>query len=301
MLKYLIGDSVSSVEEKTPTSKGVCTLTLPSTTQRSAFASRKGLKPSSGYRPLKTTVLDEGLRSVIDDFASLHKTVEKKTPSHSDKTDLLLRPQLTYSAMIPSAEASIMTRTVRSLFGDKVYNFRLSTVLTMASNGAGNVNSIIAVNNFAGLSEFSALSTIFNEVFLSAMKVRWEPVSRYNGPVGFVNTANVASVPIVCAELQHGAAVYTTDQDAANNFRRKYQNTGVPFSQTWTNVESPATHMLVDPSSTTFPTQNWSTVGNAGNYTGSLQYISNTSPVLPVSAILGTFCVDFMLLFRIRQ
>jgi hypothetical protein len=194
-----------------------------------------------------------------------------------------------------------MTKTIRGLFGDKTYAFRLSTVLFMNSTGSGNVNSIIGVATIGGLSEFSSLTTLFNEVFVSKMTVRWEPVSRYNGPVGFVNTTSVASLPIMVADLQHGAVVYGTIADAANNFRRSYQNTGVPFTFVWKNTESSKERILPNPDSTTSPTQSWCQTNNVGNYTGSLQFISNTAVAMPPSANLGNFVVDWDLLFRVRQ
>jgi len=185
------------------------------------------------------------------------------------------------------------------MFKQHVYSFALTTALNMSSSGAGAVNSVVTVGSvLSGLTEFAALSGVFNEFFVRRMRLRWQPVGRYNGPLGFVAATTVSSLPIILASLQHGAPSYTSLTSATENYRAAFANTSDPFEYDWKNVENPSTETL----SATTSQQTWYPVALAAGYGGQVQIISQSAPPgLPVSAVLGTYAVEYDILFRIRN
>lgn len=195
-------------------------------------------------------------------------------------------------------ESLVMRDTFRTLFGDKHYRFRLSTALNMSSNGAGIVNSTINNAVLNSQADFISLSTVFNEFFIKAFEVHWMPNSRYQYPLGGTSTISIANLPIGVADLQHGAAAYTSLGAMADNFALGYHSTGDPFKQQWINTEKVSDTTVAEISGVT---QSWCTTNNAGNYQGTLQILSQSSPpALPFSQVLGTFMVHWDVLFRVR-
>jgi len=197
-----------------------------------------------------------------------------------------------------SKDSLVLQNTLRGLFGDKVYAFRISTALNMSSSGAGIVNSTISNSVLVSNADFVSLTAVFNEFFVTKFIVKWRPVSRYQYPLGGTSTLSVANLPMGKADLQHGAAAYTNLSDMSQNFRFGYYSTGDPFSSKWVNTQKPTDEIVA---SLTAPTQSWCTVNNASNYQGTLQFLTQSSPpALPFSQVLGTFIASFDILFRIR-
>jgi hypothetical protein len=187
------------------------------------------------------------------------------------------------------------------MFRGKIYPFRLSTALNMSSSGAGAINSVINIDAVRSSTDFSALSGIFEEFFVVRCHVDYQPVSRYQYPLGGTSTLSVSTLPMAVASLQHAAVAYTSASAMLNNYAAAWHSTGDPFSYTWTNVESPKT-TIKETSSTS--TQGWCDMGTGGgqSYTGQIQFITqSTPPSLPFSQVVGTFATYWYLLCRIRE
>jgi hypothetical protein len=202
---------------------------------------------------------------------------------------------------IHTSRSLSMQNAFRSMFGTKVYPFRLSTALNMSSSGAGIVNSTINMSVVQSSTDFSSFATIFQEFFIVKCTVNWQPVSRYNYPLTAVVTptpTSVSSLPFVCAQLQHAATVYTSMSSALNNYDAKYHSTGDPFTYHWVNVETPDSKV----ETTTSGTQSWCDTSSGQLYTGAIQFLSQSAPPgLPTSQVLGTFATHFDVLFRVRE
>jgi hypothetical protein len=241
------------------------------------------------------------LRTLGREIQSLSLMVEHKVLPviyrGSSGPAVLAIPSLDYRYEATEA-STVLRNTTRRLFGDKYYRIRLSTALNMSSSGAGVVNSVINASGAASLTDFTALSGIFNEFFVTSFDVMWEPASLYNGPVGYSPATTVSSLPLGCAQLQHFAAVYTTVSNMTENYDFRWNNTGRPFHTKWVNVERSNVDTVPE---TGAAGQGWQPVQFGSNYSGSLQFLSTVTPTLPVSAVLGTFFVSYDVLFRLRD
>lgn len=196
-------------------------------------------------------------------------------------------------------ESILLRNSLRSFFTDRHYRFRISTALNMSSSGAGAVNSTISVSALQFSGDFISLSTVFNEFFVVQMSNKWQPVSRYQYPLGGTSTLSVANLPIGIASLQHGATAYTSLAVMADNYALAFHGTGDPFSYDWVNTER---HSETTVSEQSGNTQSWCTTGNVANYQGQIQIISqSTPPALPFSQVLGTFITSWDVIFRVRQ
>jgi hypothetical protein len=183
---------------------------------------------------------------------------------------------------------------------------RLATVVSMSCNGSGFVNSTLAVNAVSLTPDFTGFASLFREFFVVSMVATWQPNSRYNAPIGFVNTTltQAANLPIAVVQLQHGSAAYTTIALAAASPTLKFCNTGDPFVYAWKNMEKASVGTVVYPiPATVTPTQSWclSDSTSSTGYSGSIQFISpSAGPALPISAVLGQFVVVYDVKFRNR-
>jgi len=238
-------------------------------------------------------------------LAKLHQSqqvgYECKTVSVEGKIDVsvLYADYGTVWKYLPSPVSSSVQSVVMNLFKGRQYRFNLSTCFNMSSSGTGIINSAINVAALASNPSFTALSGVFSEFFVTRMDVHWQPVSRYNGPIGTAIATTASSLPIGLASLQHGIAAYTSLSNMTENQHYAYSNTSDPFSYSWINVESPSSTVLTNSSGVS---QGWELTGNASSYSGTIQILSQPAPPgLPPSAVLGTFTTFYDVLFRVRE
>lgn len=188
--------------------------------------------------------------------------------------------------------------TMRSLFRNKVYAIRLSTALNMSSSASGTINSTIATDAVRSSTDFSSISSIFNEFFVVRVDAHWMPNSRYQYPLTGAIGTNLANLPFGCAQLHNFATAYTSMGSLANNYAVKYVSSADPFTYSWINENPPTSTVL----STTSVTETWADTGGSQTYGGSIQFMSQSAPpALPVSQVLGTFMTHYELLFRVRE
>jgi len=230
--------------------------------------------------------------SVLEEFKDPIPPYEGK-----DAPTRLKPPPLGFK-VVPTKSKDLSLTLLKSVLAGKEMQFRIATVLDMSSTGTGAINSTISCNTITSNAEFTALSLLFEEFFINKLTVRWQPVSRYNGPVGFAPLTNIGSRPMVCACLQHQQSAYTNMSGASNNYQARIQNSGDPFTYTWVNVEKKSSTVAVE---ATGPIQSWAGFGRIPDYTGTIQFISQSAPpALPTTQVLGTFMVDWDISVRVR-
>lgn len=217
---------------------------------------------------------------------------------------LISPPPLQY-CVEPTPGSTVLSTVIQRSLGNLPMAFRLATALTLSSSGTGAVNSIVAISSVASLASFSALSTLFTEFFVSKMHLRWEPVSMFNGPVGFSQVTQVSSLPLGVVSLQHAQSAnpYTSLSSMSNSSGFDYHNTGRPFHHVWTNVESSNSKtVVVSTAGSTTPSQSWCQTANVAYYTGAVQFLSLPAPpALAASQVLGSFIVEYDVMFRVRN
>jgi hypothetical protein len=279
-------------------------LSFPNTQQSvTAMPSSKNVaRKTETKQKLQTGKVDK--QSILRNchiLSSVMTMVEHKDPIPTFRgkdAPMVLTAQPRGFVLTDTKESILLRDSLRGLFTDKSYTFRLSTALNMSSSGAGIINSTISNSVLVSNADFVALATVFNEFFVERFEVKWQPVSRYNYPLTGVPATSVSSLPIGKGDLQHGQAAYSNLSDMASNFAVRYHNTADPFHDVWINTEKPTEQVVA---SLTAPTQSWCTVNNASNYQGTLQYISQSAPPgLVVSSVIGTFMAHWDVHFRVR-
>jgi len=249
--------------------------------------------------PIKSRVLQHALtmlQSECKHYVPREHNLHLR-PKVPQETTELIPDQLRY---VPdeTKESQPNRDFLRSFIGDKHYRFRIGTVLNMSSNGSNAVNSTLSVSALQFTGDFISLSTVFNEFFVVGMHARWQPVSLLNGPGGPQAATFETSIPLGSASLHHGATAYSSLSVMSDNYDMHFENTGVPFTHNWINVEKSSETVLATQSAAT---QSWCTTGNVANYQGQLQFISQAAPPkLPVSTVIGTFLTYWDIIMRVR-
>jgi hypothetical protein len=174
----------------------------------------------------------------------------------------------------------------------------------MSSSGSGLVNSVVAANVATTVAEFSPLSDLFNEFFIKDFELKWVPAFMNTGLIGTSLTgATTLNLPIGLAAYHHGAVLPSSLAALSTNPTCLYVSSGEPFTYRWRNVEDPNSRVLVASTPTTAtPTQGWclTAATPAEAYTGQVLIISNSSPTMAPSTVLGTFLFTANVLFRTR-
>jgi len=181
---------------------------------------------------------------------------------------------------------------------------RLATYISVSNNAGGLISAVIAVNTVASVTEFASYAVLFREFFVKRMSARFQPVGRYTGPIGFVNTTytQASGLPILAGPLHHGVTAPSNTINFAENPDVRHYNTSVPFTSVWKNIEKPCT--VSSPlASTQVATQNWclSDSTSSAGYTGQLLFMTSTTPAGVASALVGQFLVEYEVLFRYRE
>lgn len=280
---------VSSIDRKVNSS---LSSSSPSSSGRVPTFSKRNLEASTTL--LGLTKVHVKLMTLVD--TPEVKVQESKTGPTSLHWDSRSAPR--YLEYLASPQSMPVRASIRSMFGNRVYPFRLSTALNMSSSAAGIVNSTINASVVQSSTDFSAISSIFEEFFILRYDAHWMPVSRYQYPLGGTSTLSVANLPIGCAQLHHSAVPYSSASALLNNFGSGWHSTGDPFTYSWVNVESPAAKT----EQISVTSQGWVSTTNGTLYAGALQFMSQSSPpALPFSQVLGTFATHFYCLFRVRE
>lgn len=240
----------------------------------------------------------------LRELAALKVKVESKAPvppfRGKDSPIHLSPPHPGYS-LVDTKESALLASAMSRMFAGRIYPFRITSALNISASGTGAVNSIIAMATIQSTADFSALSGVFNEFFIKKAIIHYEPVSMYNYPLTGAVGTNVSSLPIGCADLQHAQPTYTSLTTMTENWRFALNNSGRPFDYSWTNSEDPNSKVVPADTPTGATTQAWAMTTDAGAYTGTLQFLSQSAPpALPVSQVLGTFLVEWEVLFRVR-
>jgi hypothetical protein len=219
----------------------------------------------------------------------------------SDAPSLLQAPPVDFK-LLPTEESKLIRTTMSRLFAGKIYSFRLCAAFNMSSSGAGIVNSTLSNSALASNSDFSSLAVVFNEFFVKRFDVKWEPVSMYNYPLTGSSTLSVSSLPLGCADQQHAAGAYTNLTGMTENWRFAFNNTGRPFQYSWINSEKSDEGINPTDLSSGGTTQSWAMTADVASYSGYLQFLTQSAPpALPFSEVLGTFLVEWDVLFRTRE
>jgi hypothetical protein len=228
---------------------------------------------------------------VLSEYKEPNRVRSKEDPS-------VLQPPYRGYSLQDTKESSLLRGALSSFFSEGEYTFSIKTILNMSSSGTGIVNSVIANSALNSVAEFGSLALVFSSYFIDRMDVRWQPVSLYNYPLTGSSTISVSSLPIGVASLQHNQAAYTSLGTMSNAARFQLKNTGEKFGSQWVNIESPSSTVELLPGSAT---QAWNNTANAVDYTGTLQFLSQSAPpALPFTQVLGSFAVMWKVRFRNR-
>jgi len=238
--------------------------------------------------------------------------VDHRGESKEAKTVALPGNTLTESLRVPAHELRVMpslasfpgTALVRSsMVKEMQFVVGASYQIATTSGGFGPYTSVTN-DLLSTLADFVSLAALFDEFFIKSFKLVYQPASRYQKPSG-TEPALYADFPLHVASIQHGAPLYATHSDAANNAGLLICNTADPWTYTWKNTESKRSTVLPDPStSSVVPTQGWCLTrpDNASAYTGAAQILAPGALTATSSSVaLGTVTVRWDLAFRSRK
>jgi hypothetical protein len=205
-----------------------------------------------------------------------------------------------------SEETKVSLSLMRSLMGgaSKRWRFKLSTALTMSTNGSGLFNSTVSAATATTLAEFSPLSQLFNEFFIRDFELSWVPSGIYTGQIPSIAPATTnLNLPIGIASYHHGATLPTSLAGLGNNPTLLYTSSGDTFKYTWRNVEDPDSEtVVVSAELASTPSQGWCLTAASPSeaYTGQVLILSNSSPAAQASTVAGVFMFTANVLFRTR-
>jgi hypothetical protein len=201
---------------------------------------------------------------------------------------------------------SLFRETTRSIMrGMKTpFSTTMGTALAFNTLSTGLINANVANTSIAGLSEFPSFAAIFDEFFVTHIKVKYEPRSMFQYQPSTTPGTNTTSTGLVCTALHHGVSAYSSAATAMENATSRVFHTATPWIYTWINVESPRSTVVVAPeTSSATSTQSWCLTAStaAGLYTGLVQFL-NSSAIGTGSAMVtvGDVFVTYSLMFRLR-
>lgn len=180
---------------------------------------------------------------------------------------------------------SVLFGIARSVFPkDRPFRTTLGLMGDVVTSASGIINLQLPVSNISSASEWSAVNSLFDEFYIHAMRISYEPYN-LNGtvgsgavfqPVSTVNTtagiANVQSAGLIVVGLQGPPAYYTAAAGMSNAPHHLDAHTGRSWKFAWRNTNR------FDPHGDTFSAatstngwQGWSYIADSAQYGGTVQ------------------------------
>ncbi len=177
-------------------------------------------------------------------------------------------------------------RLAKSLFfpASRVFHLNLGNVRAISTDSSGNwggssSGDIYAVTSaLTGAAEWASAQALFDEVFVEAVHLHWQPHNRYTQYNLQASAASGSrfSVGVAIVSLHHGAATYSTYSAANCNPTLQYGYAGDPFTYVWKNIEKMVpTGPSSSVSGTAYIGQGWCNTNTTtvGGYGGQIQSI----------------------------
>lgn len=258
-------------------------------------------------------------RSQLDDPESLVFELpdEESKPSEGkiEARPMIASSRLTLSSirqnpMILSTLEPEALKVVRGLLfpQSRVFDFVVGVTVTGATDSSGNFGGAAngmthSCATLSSAAEWSALQSLFDEVFVAEMHHVWMPYNRYAPQNVGLSGPGRYSVGLAMASLHHSAAVYTSAANMHSNPSVKDHHSGDPFKYIWKNIEKMDPKGICPfPAGTSSPTQGWCSTNTTsfGGYTGQAQFIGWDTISGNVSSTVGRFVVSIKAHFRNR-
>jgi len=169
-----------------------------------------------------------------------------------------------------------------------------------------------AINNVSSAVEWSSFAALFDEFFVKAVAIRFQPIQDTAGALINSTATNLQNLPLTLGEYQHDAAKVTDNSTAwitlAGTSKSKFMNTNKPWSYTWKNCEKFSYTLPMGDQTTSSCTQTWCLTSAPSKYGGFIQvgtqYVSSATPnqtAIGQSVALGSLLVEYRVAFRARS
>lgn len=180
---------------------------------------------------------------------------------------------------------------------------QLGTSLDFVTLGTGQINASVAVATIASVTEFPLWASLFDEYFVTRMRVVYVPFNRYQFNSVTPPATTETSVPFTSYPLFHGVSAYGTMAASVENGGVAFHTSADPFTVHWVNNESPSSGVMVNPStSVAGPTQGWclTSATPAAAYQGSINFLSSALLGTAAAKAFGNLFVKWEVIFRVR-
>jgi len=241
----------------------------------------------------------------------------KSSSSVTDPDSKLMDWQLAEAKDDPPVDPTI-PRLLRSMSRGMHYQCRVAVNTVCGTNSStGKYLGFFASSTtlkwgaLSNNAEFSALDTLFDEVFIRAVTIRYLPRNRYQGMSSTIATdLNNCAGTIV--GMPHATGVYTDSSGAwaamVSATQHRVINTADPFTFRMTNPESFSWNGPLGDQSTSASTMSWCILPNVGTYYGgyfqwafaAATATSAAPTTLVASAVLGDMMVYWDIALRAR-
>jgi hypothetical protein len=193
---------------------------------------------------------------------------------------------------------------------DKPYRCILGVHNNVSTNASGVLNSQFTVLSLSTVVEWTTISALFDEVFVHSMRVKYFPVNITGvGPQAATGIPTVTQAAgaqaiqncgaIICAFFSN-AGLLTSAAALVANPNHKTVHTAKTWQYTWRNNVRFDPHGIAMDPLTGIAWNGWTFVTAVGEMGGSIQLRAVNDPTLAISAVLGTFQLEFDCSFRSR-
>lgn len=182
------------------------------------------------------------------------------------------------------------------------FRCNLARIVSVVTSGAGAINVTVQNTGVTASTEWTSISTVFDEFFIHSMSLKYIPINQFLSPTGVTFTAPMTG-SLFCVNNYHAAPVYTTASSLVNNITHKMVGSGTPWTYTWTNNEKASGGVVTNPStSVPLATQSWclTPTSNASLYLGHVQIMTANPLSGALTVPIGEITIVWDITFRAR-
>jgi len=212
----------------------------------------------------------------------------------------------------PKADAALQVLKKNMFKADHPYATQLGYYTTASTSSAGVVNNTVVCSSLSSTSEWTSLSSLFDEFFIHSMELRATPINAFDavgyfaGGAGTVpgpsNTTNynIANAGLLLVSLFGAPSSYTSASAMLSNPNFKLVRSGRAWKYYWRNNVKFDPHGVTMTPLTSVGWQGWCLCSEVSNYGGVVQYrvandeaLGDKSHVLTFADIAVIFKVSF--------
>jgi hypothetical protein len=222
------------------------------------------------------------------------------TESKEEKKVSLPEEEAVIVCSIPKLLLPFISSTSKS-GGAKEWMIPIPYAANLSTSGSGFISAAVLPVSATAVSSFTSLAALFDEFFIEAMEIHYQPQTRYQ-VLPSTTTSEHNGTPLGIASQYLDVVAYTNINQMPANPTFKFAHSSSPFRYVWKNNVKRSSAVSTEPDAT-HPSLSWvrTNATPAQYYGGAVNIIGSATSAMHASTVVGVVAVRYVAWFRAKS